>query len=245
MASRKRRIGVGLGSALALLAVVGQANADVGATSGVSVAGNGLTVYASGSWFWPDPTTTRDTKYVGYAIDWGDVASGNSLGSYHLGDGTAATNVVLQPTTPDRGSHGTFGPVAHTYAAAGTYTVCALVYDLGSVQPIKATGWHSLRASGPDRNKDNSVDQQSAPPVSCATVKVTSGALASAGPASPTPVQSVAGATFVPGGSTPPPTATEGPSSLDGGAGLLRPVGLLLLSALGGVLVLGPRRRRG
>ncbi len=192
-----------------------------------------LTVQASGTWIWSEMASAAKPSYAGFAIDWGDTTSGNQVGSYHIGDGTPATNVVLQPTNPAQGSSGSFGPVSHTYARAGTYTVCAIVYDLGQAKPFKTTGYHSLQAGGTGRNTDNSVDQKMDPPAMCATIEVTA-PTQSPDAASPTPFESFAGATSDPA-TTPPPTSTAtGPSSPDQGLPLvsfLLLIGSMLASA--------------
>jgi hypothetical protein len=150
---RARRLGAGLLSIGLLLAAVGLVNAGSGSPSTISVVQDGLTVHASGTWSWPEMDTNPKLSYTGFAVSWGDITSGNTLGAYHLGDGTAATNVVMQIAI--QGDAGPWGPVDHTYATAGTYTVCAIIYDLGEVKPFKTTGYHSLKASGTSRNSDN------------------------------------------------------------------------------------------
>jgi hypothetical protein len=134
-------------------------------------------------------------SYVGFAIDWGDVSSGNAIGTFHIGDGTPATNVIMQPTSPAQGSSGAWGAVSHTYAKAGTYNVCAIIYDLGTSKPFATTGYHSLQAGGTGHNTDNSVDHHFQNSALCAVFV--------AAAASPTPGQTVAGATSQP---TPGPT---------------------------------------
>jgi hypothetical protein len=164
------RSGAVLAGISLVLAAVGIANAGSGWPTGISVAQTGLTVTASGTWSWPEMDTNPKLSWTGYALSWGDVASGNTLGAYHLGDGTAATNLVTE--IPGQGDNGPWGPVDHTYAAPGAYTVCAIIYDLGEVKPFKTVGYHSTKASGTSRNSDNSVDNQTAPPVACATIEV-------------------------------------------------------------------------
>lgn len=245
--NKLRRAGAGLTGVALALAAVGLVNADIGTPTGISVTASGLTVHASGTWSWPAMAEAAKLSYVGFAIDWGDVTTGNAVGAYHVGDGTDATNEVIQPTEPAQGTSGIWGPVSHTYAGAGTYTVCVIIYDLGEVKPFKATGWHSLRAGGTDRNKDNSVEQDGTPPTSCETVDVSAGS--SANPtlstsATPSAFQSFEGATGEPI-STPPSTATgtDAPRSSGSDSSALL---LLALSASFGLFALGPlgRRRR-
>jgi hypothetical protein len=189
----------------------------------------GLTVSASGTWSWPEMATASKLSYTGFAIDWGDISTGNDVGTYHIGDGTPASNVVMQ-TSPEQGTSGSFGAVTHTYAAPGTYMVCAILYDLGEVKPFLATGYHGLRAGGTDRNTDNSVDSKSEVPAMCATVVVSNPTPAP----TETPFQSFQGETSQPT-STPPPTSTAtAPSTPEQQAPLLV-LALLLGSMLASV----------
>jgi hypothetical protein len=262
--SRQRllRIGAGLMSMFLVLAAVGLVNADTGSSSAVTVVKNGLSVQVSGTWTWPSQATFVNKHYAGFAIDWGDVTSGNQLGAFHIGDGTASTNVIMQPTTPDRGTSGSWGPVSHVYAKAGSYTVCVIMYDIGAVKPFKTTGYHSLQATGPGHNTDNQVDRLGTAGAVCATFDVApnaasptptptptptpfqsfEGATATPAPTpTPTPFESFQGATAV-ATSTPPPTSTApGPGAPSNG-GPAVPLLLLGLSCLFGVVALMPVR---
>jgi hypothetical protein len=228
MASPRRgavgRIGIAVaGVSLALLAA-GVANAGSSSPTSIHVVSqSGLTVNVAGDWSWPEEATASTLSYAGYAIDWGDVTSGNQLGSYHIGDGTAATNVVMQPTSPAQGSSGTWGPVAHTYAQSGDYTVCAIMYDLGEDMPFKTSGYHGLKATGTSRNTDNSVEQNNDPAVACTTVSVTV--------ASETAFESFQGFTAAPTG-----TADRAPT---GNGSPILPLLLLAGSGITSVLLLG------
>jgi hypothetical protein len=192
-------------------------------------------------------------SYTGFAIDWGDVANGgNAVGPYHIGDGTSATNLVLQPTSPAQGPSGSWGSITHTYAQAGAYKVCAILYDLGQVTPFKSTGYHSLRAAGADRNIDNSVDQGNATPATCTTVEVAAPAVTPpvATPPVATPFESFQGETATPLstatpfetllGETVQPQATATPPVTSTGGGASTPDQgeplLALALALGGIL---------
>jgi hypothetical protein len=206
--------GAGLAGVSLVLASVGLAYGGSGWPTGISVDQSGLTVTASGTWSWPEMDTNPKLSWTGFAISWGDVTQGNTLGAYHLGDGTPATNLVTE--IPIQGDHGPWGPVSHTYAAPGTYTVCAIIYDLGEVIPFKTIGYHSTKASGTSRNSDNSVDKQTAPPVECATIDVAAGEGEGGGvvipPQTPTPTeQPTATPTEAPAaGVTPAPNPTPG-----------------------------------
>src|ERR1035437_2817317 len=183
MASRPNRrriwrLAAGLASVSLALTVAGVVNGHAGNPASIQVMQTGpLTVQASGSWSWAEMATASKLSYAGFAIDWGDVTTGNAVpkpggGDYHIGDGTAATNVVMQPTSPSQGVSGTWGAVTHTYAQAGTYMVCVIVYDLGEVTPFKARGYHSLTAGGTDHNTDNSAEKNGAPSNNCISVDV-------------------------------------------------------------------------
>lgn len=193
-----QRLSIGLiATSLALMAV-GTVTAESGSPDTIGLSQTApLTVQASGTWSWAEMATASKLSYTGYAIDWGDLSSGNAVGPYHIGDGTPATNVILQPTSPAQGPNGSWGPVSHAYAAPGTYTVCVILYDLGEVKPFKTTGYHSLQAGGTGRNTDNSVDNKNQVPSMCSRIEV-------ANP-SPTPFESFQGETSQP---TSPPTGT-------------------------------------
>jgi hypothetical protein len=213
------------------LVAAGAVNAHAGNPASIQVTQTGaLTVQASGSWTWAEMATASKLSYAGFALDWGDVATGNEVpkpggGNYHIGDGTAATNVVIHPTSPSQGAAGTWGPLSHTYAQSGTYMVCAIIYDLGEVTPFKASGYHGLTAGGTDRNTDNSAEKNGTGATSCVSVDVvvpTPSPTASPVPSesvaaassSPSPVQSVEGATSQPSGSSPSPVqSVEGATS--------------------------------
>jgi hypothetical protein len=247
--SRRRamRLGAGLVSIFLALAAAGLVNADTGTSGAVNVSRNGLAIQVSGTWSWAHNASNGKLHYAGFAIDWGDVTSGNQVGPHHVGDGTPATNVVMQPTTPDRGTSGSWGPVSHTYAQAGTYTACVIMYDIGEVKPFKATGYHSLQAGGTGHNTDNAVDEGNAAGVVCATFDVAPIPTV-APPATPTPVQTVEGVTATPTlaptpfqsvqgvtavpVSTAPPTATDSGSLPPSNGGPAVPLLLLGLSCL-------------
>ena len=262
-----RRLGIpGVAISLALMAV-GTTAAHTGSPNTMAVVPSGpLTISASGTWVWGGVPATGAQSYVGFAIDWGDTTTGNAIGAYHIGDGTAATNVIMQPTSPDRGPSGTWGSVSHTYAMAGTYKACVIIYDLGPTKPFATTGYHSLQAGGVNHNIDNSVDHGSKIPAACATfvvvappttppttapttapttppttapTKAPTLPVASSNPTvapTATPFESFLGATSVPT-ATPPPTATASvPSAPDEGLPMLLLV-LLFGSMLATVLV--------
>ena len=230
------------GTSLALI-VAGMVSAGSGSPSNIVLDNqSGSSIQVSGTWSWPEMATATRLSYTGFAIDWGDVSSGNTVGSYHVGDGTAATNVVMQPTSPAQGSSGSWGPVSHAYAAPGSYHVCAILYDLGEVKPFKTTGYHSLQAGGVGRNTDNSVDQNNEPAALCLDVVVTEATPtpAPSGVAeTPTPFQSFQGFTAVPS-NTPPSTGTAG----DPGGGSSGGLPIVILLAFGSIAVLAVQSLR-
>ncbi len=266
MLSRPKRqrlqiVGAGLASlVLTLAAVVGLASAHTGKPATISASVSGSSVTVQGTWTWSSQATATAQYKVGYAIDWGDVTNGgNAVGTFHIGDGTAATNVVMTNVSPSSGSSGSFGPTGHTYAAPGTYTICVLIYDVG---PVLATsqptsGQFSLVAGGVGHNPDNSVQENLTPGTQCATVQVAAAtATATATPtATPTPTSTVAGASGTPAPTafetflgetavpsiapTLPPTATGSGSGSSGGSGSI-PLILLAFSMILGVVALRP-----
>jgi hypothetical protein len=222
--------------------VVGTVTAGSGSPNTIGVSPSGaLSVQASGTWSWAEMATNSKLSYTGYAIDWGDVTSGNALGIYHIGDGTPATNIVLQPTSPAQGTSGLWGPVSHTYAAPGIYTVCVIIYDLGEVKPFKTTGYHSLKATGTSRNSDNSVDNKQEVPAMCTKVDLTApsptatATAVTVTAASPTPFESFQGITSDP--FSPPPTGTVSPPDQKSGLPTM-PLFLLIGSFLTSLFVL-------
>jgi hypothetical protein len=228
-----QRLGIGLIAISLALTAVGTATAHTGSPTAITVSPtSGLAVQASGTWSWPAMASASKLSYVGYAIDWGDVSSGNAVGSYHIGDGTPATNVILQPTSPAQGSSGSWGPVSHTYAAPGTYTVCVIIYDLGLTQPFTTTGYHSLEAGGTSHNTDNSVDKNSQVPATCSPVVL----VAPSSSPSPTAFESFQGATSEPTATPPATDAASLPSGPDQGVPAL-PLVLLFGSSLASVFV--------
>ncbi len=118
----------------------------------VSVTTSGLTATLSGTWNWSElkspcgPGTGPD-RAVGWAVQWGDRSTGNSLLSkgsnpkqyFHVGTATdntvqhsAANSGLGDCGTAPSGSTaaGTWGPITHTYAHEGTYTACVVIYDV-------------------------------------------------------------------------------------------------------------------
>jgi hypothetical protein len=132
------------------------------------------------------------------------------------------------------------------------------MYDIGEVKPFKTTGYHSLQAGGTGHNTDNAVDQGNTAGAVCATFDIAAttppptvdptvsptpfqsvqGATATP-TVSPTPFQSVQGVTAAPI-STAPPTATDSGSVPPSNGGPAVPLLLLALSCLFGAIALKP-----
>jgi hypothetical protein len=235
------QLGIGVVAVSLALMAVGSAIAHTGAPGTVNIAPSGLSVSASGTWTWGSQASATKLSYVGFAIDWGDLSSGNDVGPYHIGDGTPATNIVMQPTTPAQGTSGTWGPVTHAYAQAGTYTVCVIIYDLGTSKPFLASGYHGLTAAGVSRNTDNSVDKGNPVPALCGQVSIVGPSpSATVAPSTSASASGTTAATAEPSSSvlgvTSPPTSTGSPAVPDPGLPPLL-LGLLFASAASSMLV--------
>jgi len=243
------RLGAGAVAAAVALMAAAVVTADAPGPATILVASqSGSTVSVSGTWAWAEMATAAKLSYAGYAISWGDVTSGNAIGSYHIGDGTAATNIVFQPTSPAQGASGSWGPVSHTFAGPGTYSVCVIVYDLGQVKPFKTTGYHSLQAGGIGRNIDNSVDQRTGSGAACVTVSIGAPTASATEPSSPSnspspaassPFSSFQGETA---GPSAPATGTDTASSDESSP--LVPIALVVLFGLSSVLAFGRVKAR-
>jgi hypothetical protein len=170
-----RRLGALVGALALALSVAGVAAADSPSVASVVVDSSvGLDVQITFQAAWdkcPD-----DGKYIGAAISWGDGNSGNTItgatATYDFGaanhvssplDTAAATNCV-DPIAP--------WTATHTYAGAGTFDICPVVYDLRDAD-VPGTGNHSDTAGGADRNQDNSVeDNDPVVDAQCVSVEV-------------------------------------------------------------------------
>lgn len=244
---------------LALAAFAGIANAHTGKPATISASANGTQVSVHGTWTWSSQATATLQYRIGYAVDWGDVTSGNAVSTFHIGDGTAATNLVLTNVSPSSGASGAWGPATHNYAAPGTYNVCVIMYDVG---PVTATsqptsGQFSLVAGGTGHNPDNSVEELMSPATQCTQVQVAalatptltaSPSASSSVQVTPapteTPVESFLGATAVPTLATLPPTSTTTDSSGGSGGSMGLSLFLLTLSMLFGVIAIKPLAER-
>jgi len=136
-----------------------------------------ITVNVTASWVWSNKKCTDITKAIpGFAVAWGDNTA-NQLGSYDIYVGDASDNAVHVGTscTDNSGSapsNGTFTSVlSHTYAKGTTdIAPCVVTYH---VDDKSTTGKHSQIAGGPDRNTDNSVEEnETTGPEGCAPVDI-------------------------------------------------------------------------
>jgi hypothetical protein len=138
---------------------------------GVTVGGSGLHVTLSGTWTWFGRACDAEGlltggRDVGFAVDWDEGFDGNDVSeadpTFHPGGD--ADNLVYQrgadigtcsnPNSAD--AQGAWGPISHDYAKAGSYTPCAIMYDVHEDSETP-----NLVAGGPKHNKDNSIEKNS------------------------------------------------------------------------------------
>ena len=151
---------------------------DTGYPTNLKLVPSGLKVTASGTWQWDECATKQALKkHVGFAIDWGDGTGVPKPGS-PPGKPTTSTHrdgvypsdggVPSSTTGWDNADHcdnqltGDWGSLSHTYAAAGTFDICVIIYDVhisSTGHPhttLPTTGNHSI---DPWENTDNSFDR--------------------------------------------------------------------------------------
>jgi hypothetical protein len=168
---------------------------------------NGLTVTLSGTWQWTRNCNsgTLDQGHngvdgprdAGVAVDWGDPSAAGNEVVTGLEVGTPSDNLVHLRAPADQGtcsggdiSSGAWGPISHTYAEAGEYSMCAVVYDV-RLADTPASGHLSLVAGGVNHNDDNSAEENSFESgVQCVKTTIVV--------ATPIPVQSVEAGTGTP-----------------------------------------------
>ena len=144
-----RRLGALIGAAALVLSLAGVAFADSGTPTSINLTPTGLDVSASGAVTWAACDANNTDKWIGWTVDWGDT---NSDAVVSTGSAVCTDDVATQ----------VWGPGTHTYAAAGTFTVCVTIYD---VREGVTTGSHG---TDPATNDDKSTGE---PPV-CANVDV-------------------------------------------------------------------------
>ena len=158
------------------LGTAGAVFADSGDPTSITADVSGHTVTVHGDWTWEASScNSSSVKIVGFAISWGDPDFQQNPvpkpggGSYFMGDATTGNQIT---TNGDlcKNFPGTWGPLSHTYAEAGSYDVCVIIYDLRD--PAPATGAHSALAGGDDRNTDNSVEENFTQEAHCASPEI-------------------------------------------------------------------------
>ena len=167
----RRAAAIAVGMVLvAVTASITLANVSSPAITVTSTPGS-LTVGASGTW----AKSYVDNHYVGWAVSWGD------SNTYALSNGTTTVHFASNTVSPghggtrQNGQSGTWTGGNHTYAAAGTYQVCVVMYDLGNTWPN--TNSNRWVATGNNHNADNSMENNGAFSVgaNCANVTVSVG----------------------------------------------------------------------
>ncbi|HVA85453.1 MAG TPA: hypothetical protein VNF73_03930 [Candidatus Saccharimonadales bacterium] len=154
--------------ALAVAAVLGFAMVatvlgDAADPGTITASISGFTATVSGTWTWSSQKAPCTDRWVGWAINWDDpVDAGNPVSNgYSVGtatDNTVHTNQDCGSAIPGgKGVQGSWGSLSHTYPRAGTYTVCAVMYDI-HIDKGRPTDPKSVVAGGSGRNTDNSVD---------------------------------------------------------------------------------------
>ena len=130
-----------------------------------------LSVSADGTW----SKSPSDNHYVGWAVSWGDG------GAYALSNGITTVHFATNAVSPGPGgtrmnvASGSWDGGSHTYAAAGTYQVCVLMYDLQQNWPNdNSKNWIATGSNGGDHNADNTMENPGAfsAATSCANVTV-------------------------------------------------------------------------
>jgi hypothetical protein len=138
---------LGIVAALVVVTIAFGNAADPGTTVNVTVdPSNPLKITIDGNWIWDSQIyPCIDSRWVGWGIDWGDY-DGNFLQSkgqaagvgFHIGspngdpnntdDNTISTNHDCGTSATGTGAaQGTWGPMTHTYAAPGSYAICAIM----------------------------------------------------------------------------------------------------------------------
>ncbi len=143
----------------------------------VNVQVSGLTVTINGTWQWTRncnagviaAASDTDFRDVGFAVDWGDPAAAGNEVVPGLDVGTPTDNVIHQRDAAAVGtctgtttSSGSWGPISHTYAQAGTFEVCAVMYDIRLIKtPASGRGSRVAGGASPAHNEDNSAQENS------------------------------------------------------------------------------------
>jgi len=195
--------------ALAATVLADAPNAD----NAVNVQVSGLTVTIDGTWQWTRncnsgtiaAVSDTDFRDVGFAVDWGDASAPGNEVVPGLNVGTPTDNLVHQRDAAAQGkcsgtttSSGSWGPISHTYAAAGTFDVCAVMYDIRMINtPASGRGSTVAGGASPAHNEDNSAQENSFQTgVQCVSATIVVNA-------TPTPESTVLAGTGTPAASQP------------------------------------------
>lgn len=170
-----RRLGAIIGALALAFSVAGVAFADSPSVASVDtpvISGLDVSVTFTAAW----GGCPSDSKYIGAAVSWGDSTSGNTITGATATYDFGAANHVSSPLDTAAASNCTDPilpwTVNHTYAAAGTFDICPVVYDLRD-DDVPGIGNHSDTAGGADRNQDNSVeDNDPVVDAQCVSVEV-------------------------------------------------------------------------
>jgi hypothetical protein len=171
----KRSLAI-LAAASLVLALAATVLADApNPDNAVNVQVSGLTVTIDGTWQWTRncnagviaAASSTDFRDVGFAVNWGDTAAAGNEVVPGLEVGTPTDNLVHQRDAAAQGtcsgtttSSGSWGPISHTYTAAGTFDVCAVMYDIRMINtPLSGRG--STVAGGAGHSNDNSAEENS------------------------------------------------------------------------------------
>ena len=185
----------------------------------VNVQVSGLTVTIDGTWQWTRDcnagviaaASNTDFRDVGFAVDWGDTAAAGNEVVLGREVGTPTDNIIHQRGAAAQGtcsgtttSSGSWGPISHTYTAAGTFDVCAVIYDIRMIN-TPSSGRGSTVAGGVGHNDDNSAEENSFQTgVQCVSATIVVNATPTpVVTATPTPVSSVLAGTGTPAASQP------------------------------------------
>jgi hypothetical protein len=149
--------------------------------TGVTNADGSITVTVHGSWVWTGKSCD-EKKIPGWAVDWGDntanpLFDGSPPGNgVYVGDANDNTVHVDTTYTCDDSSGDAMGDFdttqTHTYAAGtdpATISACIVTYHLDDKSE---TGKHSAIAGGPDRNTDNSIEENDGTIETCPVIPI-------------------------------------------------------------------------
>ncbi len=187
-------VGLAVAGSIALFATTAVADSPNPASAHGDAVLNGdgsVTVTVGASWVWgtKDCPATEGDKIPGWAVAWGDNQANIVVDPIYVG--TASDNAVhfdaafdgedpayCTENANDTISGAFHGTLTHTYSAAflaqnpGGVIPCVVTYDVHR-NDIGGDGNHSDVAGGPDRNSDNSVEENEESPLAgCLAVEL-------------------------------------------------------------------------